>query len=130
MAVKRTDRLNSLLREVISDVIKKEVKHPDVTGLLTVTKVDITSDLCHAKVYISVMADLAAKEKTLKALNQAAGFIAVRSSKLVVMRRFPELLFKLDDSVDKHMRVEELLKEIKERDQMINESKNTTEEEA
>jgi ribosome-binding factor A len=113
MAVKRTDRLNSLLREVISDVIRKEVKNPIVSDLTTVTKVDITSDLCHAKVYVSVMGDLNTKKNTLHALKKASGFIAVKSSKLVVMRRFPDLMFKLDDSVDKHMRVEELLQEIK-----------------
>lgn len=112
MSKQRTDRLNSLLKEVISEVIRKEVRHPDVTELFTVTRVDITKDLHHAKVYISVIGTPQQKEKTLSALQNSAGFIAVNSSKKVVMRFFPELHFKLDDSVDRHMRIEELLHEI------------------
>ncbi|MCB1119463.1 MAG: ribosome-binding factor A, partial [Chlamydiia bacterium] len=56
MTVKRTDRLNTLLREVISDVIRKEIRNPKVSELLTVTRVEITKDLKFAKVYISVIA--------------------------------------------------------------------------
>lgn len=117
MAVNRTDRLNSLLKEVISEVIKRDVRNPHVTELVTVTRVQISKDLRHAKVFISVIGDEQAKIETIAALNSAAGFIAVNSSQKVVMRYFPELKFKLDDSVDKHMRIEELLNDItKERD--------------
>lgn len=113
MQKNRTDRLNSLLKEVISEVIRREVRDPNVNELMTVTRVDITKDLHNAKVYVSVIGSKEAKKKTLEALNNAAGFIAVNASKKVVMRYFPELIFKLDDSVDKHMRIEELLEEIK-----------------
>lgn len=113
----RVDRLNSLLKEVISDIIRKEVKHPGVAKLLTVTRVDITKDLHFAKVYISVIGTDQEKNETLEALQASAGFIAVQASKQVVMRYFPALTFKLDTSVEKHMRIEELLGKIaKERD--------------
>lgn len=112
MAVKRTDRLNSLLKEVISEVIRKDVRNPHVTGLITVTRVSISKDLRHAKVFISVIGSEQDKIETIEALNSAAGFIAVQSSQQVVMRFFPELVFKLDDSVEKHMRIEEILHKI------------------
>lgn len=112
MAVKRTDRLNSLLKEVISEVIRKEVRNPHVTELNTVTRVQISKDLRHAKVFISVIGSEQDKFETIEALNSAAGFIAVQSSQKVIMRYFPELRFKLDDSVEKHMRIEELLNKI------------------
>lgn len=112
MVKQRTDRLNSLLKEVISDVIRKDVRNPHVNELITVTRVEITKDLRYAKVYISVIGNETDKEETLKALQTAAGFIAVTASKKVVIRYFPELTFKLDDSVDKHMRIEKLLGEI------------------
>lgn len=112
MAVKRTDRLNSLLKEVISEVIKREVRNPHIAELLTVTRVQISKDLRHAKVYVSIIGSEQQKSETLAALSSAAGFIAVQASQKVVMRYFPELLFKLDDSVDKHMRIEELLSKI------------------
>lgn len=112
--IQRTDRLNSLLKEVISDVIRKDVRNPHVNELLTVTRVDITKDLHHAKVYISVIGTEQQKQETRDALQSAAGFIAVHASKKVVMRYFPSLNFILDDSVDKHMRIEEILSKLSE----------------
>ncbi len=114
MAIKRTDRLNSLLKEVISETIRKEVRDPNVNELLTVTRVDITKDLHYAKVYVSVIGEELQKKATIDALNNAAGFIAVNASKKVVLRYFPALTFKLDDSVDRHMRIEDLLQKIAE----------------
>lgn len=113
----RTDRLNSLLKEVISDVIRKDVRNPHVKELLTVTRVEITKDLRFAKVHISVIGSEQEKVETIKALQSAAGFIAVNSSHQVKMRYFPELKFVLDTGVDKHMRIQSLLDNIsKERD--------------
>ena len=112
MAKERTDRLNSLLREVISDVIQKHVKNPHVGEFVTVTRVEITRDLRYAKVYVSIIGDHQNKESTMTALQSAAGFIGVRASKQVVMRYFPELTFKLDDSVDQHIKIQSLLDEV------------------
>lgn len=113
MPKQRTDRLNSLLKEVISEVIRRDVRNPHINELLTVTRVDISKDLHYAKVWVSVIGTDVQKNETIAALQSAAGFIAVNASKKVVMRYFPELTFKLDDAVDKHMRIEELLEEIK-----------------
>lgn len=115
--VDRTLRLNSLLKEVISEVIRREVRHPALTPLVSVSSVEITKDLHHAKVWVSVIGTEAEREKAVAALNSAAGFIAVNASKKVVMRYFPELTFKLDRTVDKQMRIEELLQEIHEKDE-------------
>ena len=99
---------------MISDIIRRDVRNPHVNELVTVTRVDITKDLHYAKVYISVIGTAEQKEETLEALQSAAGFIAVQASKEVVMRYFPALTFKIDDSVEKHMRIEELLGKIAE----------------
>jgi ribosome-binding factor A len=112
MTTRRVEKLNSLLKEVISEVIKRDVKNPHVSTLITVTKVEITKDLHHAKVYVSVIGTSDAKQETLAALQSASGFIGVQSAHKVVMRYFPELHFKLDDSIDKHMRIDSILKEI------------------
>lgn len=113
MSKQRVDRLNSLLKEVISEVIRKDVRNPHVKELVTVTRVEITKDLHYAKVYISVIGSESDKQETLAALQTAAGFIAVNASKKVVIRYFPALTFKLDDSLDKHLRIERLLGDIK-----------------
>jgi ribosome-binding factor A len=114
MKVERTDRLNSNLKEVISEVVRREVRNPHVNELVTITRVDITKDLHYAKVYVSVIGTPEIKKETIAALNSAAGFIAVHASKKVVMRYFPNLTFKLDDSADKHVRIQSLLSEITE----------------
>ena len=114
MGKQRIDRLNSLLREVISEVIKRDVKNPQVSELVTVTRVEITKDLRQAKVYVSIIGSEKERKETLDALNSAAGFIGVHASKKVVLRFFPTLKFILDESVDHQMRIEELLNHINE----------------
>jgi len=114
MPKNRVDRLNSLLKEVISEVVLKDVRNPKVAPLVAVTRVEITPDLQHAKVYISVIGTNEQKAGTIDALQTAAGFIAVHASKKVVMRHFPELTFKLDNSVDEHLRIDAILNKIHE----------------
>jgi ribosome-binding factor A len=113
MVKNRVARLNSLLKEVISEVIHRDVRNPHVNPFVSVASVDITNDLQHAKVYISVIGSAQEKEKTIEALQSAAGFIAIQSSKKVVMRYFPALTFKLDISVEQQMRIDSLLGKIK-----------------
>ena len=113
MVKNRVIRLNSLLKEVISEVIRQDVRNPHVNQFVTVMSVDITKDLHYAKVYISVIGTPKEKEETIQALQSAAGFIAVHASKKVVMRYFPELTFKLDTSVENQVRIETLLSEVK-----------------
>ncbi len=112
MKTRRQERLNSLLKEVLSEVIRASVRNPDVCTLTSVTEVDISKDLHHAKAYVSVIGSEAEKRKTVAALQTAAGFIAVHASKMVVMRHFPQLTFKLDTTADKQMRINEILTEI------------------
>lgn len=118
MAKNRVVRLNSLLREVLSEVIHREVKNPHVSQFVTVTSVEITNDLQHAKVYISVIGTQAEKDLTIRALQSAAGFIAIHASKKVVMRYFPELTFKLDNSVEKQMRIDSILDKLHEEEKL------------
>jgi len=116
MSKRRTQRLNSLLKEVISEVIRKEVRNPEVSSLITVTNVEITDDLSLAKVYISVIGNEAEKQKTIDALESASGFIGICAAKKVVMRYFPKLFFKIDNTVDHQMKIEKILNDIHEQD--------------
>ena len=117
MAKDRIARLNSLLKEVISEVIQRDVSNPHVHRLLSVTSVDISKDLQHAKVFISVLGTVVEKKATIAALQSAAGYISILASKKVVMRYFPALIFKLDDSVDKQLAIEAKLEAIHEEQQ-------------
>ena len=123
---RRINKVNSLLREVIADVIVKEVKHPDLPGkILTVTSVDVTKDLMQGTVYVSVLGDESDKAIVLAALTSAAGFIAVTASKKVALPFFPELTFKIDDTAEKHLHIEKLLSDI-EAERMFREENNDT----
>lgn len=112
MKKRRTDRLNSLLKEVISEVIRRDVRNPHLPELITVTRVDVSKDLRYAKVYISVIGTAGDKERAIAALTSAAGFVATNSSKKMSLRYFPDLTFILDDSVSQHLRIESLLSDI------------------
>ncbi len=112
MKKNRLERINSLLKEVISEVIHKDVRNPHVNTFVTVTQVDTAADLHHAKVYISLIATEAEKLKVLAALQTAAGFIAVNASKKVQLRYFPALTFKLDTALEEHLRIQEILGKI------------------
>jgi len=105
----RLARVNSLLKEVIFEVIQKEVKNPHVTTFVSVTDVDTSADLHHAVVSISLIASDQEKSKVLSALNSAAGFIAVHAAKKAQIRYFPTLQFKLDTSLDEHLRIQKIL---------------------
>jgi ribosome-binding factor A len=113
MVKKRIARLNSLLKEVLSEVIHQDVRNPLVHKFVSVTEVDISSDLQHAKVFISVIGNDKEKQETIQALQSGAGFISLQASKKVVMRYFPVLTFKLDTTLDKQLRVQTLLNQIK-----------------
>jgi len=112
---KRLNRLNSLLKEVISEVIHREVRDPRLHPLATITNVSISPDLKQARVYVSVLGTEEQRESTLKALRTASGFIALCASQKITIRFFPMLSFRLDTTVDEQMRVDALLTKIKEK---------------
>lgn len=118
MTKNRIPRLNSLLKEVISEVIHREVRNPLVHTLITVMQVEVSGDLQHAKVHISVIGNEKEKKDTLQALQSAAGFISVLASKKVDLRYFPTLTFKLDTSVEKQMKIDALLDKVKEEEKI------------
>lgn len=112
MKKNRLARVNSLLKEVIFEVIQKEVRNPHVTTFVSVTQVDTSADLHHAKVFISLICSEEEKSKVVAALNSAAGFIAVHAAKKVQLRYFPELQFRLDTSIEEHMKIQQILGEL------------------
>jgi ribosome-binding factor A len=108
----RISRLNSLLKRVLSEVVHREVKDPRLHLLPIITRVDISHDLKHAKVYVSVIGTAQERQETVEALEAAAGFIAVSASKKMIIRFFPHLTFYLDKTVDQQMHIEKLLTDI------------------
>jgi ribosome-binding factor A len=107
--MERTDRLNSLLKEVISKVIREDIHHQNISEMITITHVEITKDLHQAKVFVSCFGTAEQKQKALASLQQAASRIGQIASKKVVMRYFPHLTFFLDEGLDQEIRIQEIL---------------------
>jgi ribosome-binding factor A len=115
----RTSRLNSLLKEVISEVIHRDIHHePHINQFITITRVEITSDLSFAKVFVSILGSDIDKLKALGQLNHLSAMIAVLSSKKVTMRYFPSLTFEIDHGLEKQLKIESMLSKLsKEREE-------------
>ena len=107
----RLNRINEELKKEISHIISFELKNPDVTGLISVTKVKITPDLKYAKVYVSML-NSKNKEKTLEGLKKSAGYIRSGVAKTVNLRITPELVFEEDDSMEYGEKIDKILKDL------------------
>jgi ribosome-binding factor A len=106
---RRTERINDLLREEISELVLREMKDPRLGGLVTITEVDVSPDLRNAKVSVSVMGTDDEREGTMRALGAASHFIVRELRKRLVLRRVPELVFQRDTSIEEGARVLALL---------------------
>ena len=107
----RLDRVNEELKREIGNIINNELKNSNITGLISVTKVKISPDLKHARVYISII-NSKSNKNTLAGLKRATGFIRSRIAEKVNLRVTPELVFELDDSMEYGERIDSILKEI------------------
>jgi ribosome-binding factor A len=103
-------RVDEALRSVLSDAITKDLKDPRV-GFVTVTGVKTSPDLKHARVYVSVLGDAQTRQDTLQGLASAHGFLQSRVAAELSLKHTPALSFEYDDSVDRGMRISQLLQE-------------------
>ena len=107
----RLERINEELKKEISSIISYELKNPNVTGLISVTKVKVTPDLKYAKVYVSILNSKNVKE-TLAGLKKSSGFIRSEIAKRINLRITPEIIFELDDSMEYGAKIDSILKDI------------------
>ncbi|MBI4665095.1 MAG: 30S ribosome-binding factor RbfA [Nitrospinae bacterium] len=105
----RSDRVGEELVREISHIIQREMKDPRL-GFVSVTRAEVAKDLRHANIFVSVLGSDDEKTKTMKALQSGAGFIRTLISKRLTMRVTPEFTFRLDDSMERGARIQELLR--------------------
>src|SRR6478609_9251550 len=110
---RRPDRLAEAIREEVAQFVNGKAKDPRITGMVTVTAVEVTRDLRTAKVFVSVLGD-GDRERTVEGLNSLAGHLRARLGKTLGLRSAPEILFRHDESVARAARIETLLAQIKE----------------
>ena len=107
----RTDRIDELLRQEIGAILAKDVQDPRI-GFVTVTDVETAPDLSTARVFVSVIAQPAEREITMRALTRAMPFVRHELGSRIRLRRIPELQLRADDSVLRGTRVLQLLADI------------------
>lgn len=107
----RTDRIDELLRQEIGSIITRDVADPRI-GFATITSVETTPDLRHAKVWVSVIGQPAERDATVAALRRAMPFVRHELGKRLRIKRIPDLHVHLDDTAERGTRVLQLLSEL------------------
>lgn len=111
MSSRRAERVGEAMREVIAELLTREIKDPRV-GMVTLTAVDVSPDLRHARVYFSCLGEEAERQRTLAGLQSAAGFLKGQVARRLRLRYAPELTFMVDPTVEQADRLASLLKQV------------------
>ena len=109
----RSDRVAAAIREEVANFLAEGVKDPRVTALVTVTGVEMTRDLRHAKVFVSIMGEDSQRASTIEGLTSVQGFLRSRLARSLSLRVAPEVQFVMDESVARAARIETLLNQIR-----------------
>jgi len=108
---KRSDRLGELVLAEISDLMAREIKDPRI-GFVTFTRVDLSDDLRHAKIFVSIIGAPPEKARTLQGLASATGYIRRHLGKTLHLRYTPELTFLLDESLEHGAKIAQILRQL------------------
>lgn len=108
---KRQDQLGELIGQELSELIRTRMKDPRL-GFASITDVNLSADLRHAKVFVSVMGEAQEQRDSLKALDHANGFLRHELAQRLTVRYVPEIEFRLDDSIARGSRVLDLINQV------------------
>jgi len=109
---RRTERISSLIRKEISDLLLEQVNDPRLSSLISVTEVWTATDLKQAKVFISTLGGEANKGEVLEGFNAASGFLRRELGNRLRLRQIPHLSFHFDDSIEKGARILGLIEQV------------------
>lgn len=106
---RRRERLASVIEEVVSELLQRQIKDPRVSELTSVTRVQVSQDLHLARIWVSVLGDEEQRQDTMRALDRAHGFVRSKLGEQLTIRHVPEVQFVLDRSIEEGDRVLSLL---------------------
>ena len=112
MSANRIMRISEEVKREVSEIIQNDLKDPRVSGMISVTKVNVTNDLRYAKVYISVLGNDEDRKHVLEGLKNASGFIRKEVGQRINLRYTPEMVFEIDDSIEYGIKISNILKSI------------------
>ena len=111
---RRTDRINELLRQEISELLARQIKDPRLRGVISIIEVKTSGDLRNALVLLSVMGDPEAKTDALEGIQSAASFLRKELRDRLKLRYVPFLRFALDDTLEEADRIFRVMDSIRE----------------
>ncbi|HHY62998.1 MAG TPA: 30S ribosome-binding factor RbfA [Firmicutes bacterium] len=111
MSSYRPDRVKAAIRQEVSNILQRDLKDPRL-GFATVTDVDISGDLQHVKIYVSILGEEESRTETMKALESAKGYIRSEIGRRVPLRLTPEITFEYDESIERGARILKLIEEV------------------
>jgi ribosome-binding factor A len=109
----RTDRLDSQIRSELMELLQREMKDPRL-GFATITRVETARDLGSARVWVSILGTDEERDRTMRALTDAAPWLRRRLAERLTLRHMPQLVIKYDDAIEAGDRVLRLLRELDE----------------
>ncbi len=112
MSSQRPSRVGEQIREDLTELLARQVHDPGI-GFLTITRVQVTSDLQSARVYYTTLGDAQARKQTGRALGRATPFLRRQLGSRLRLRRIPELQFFYDENIERLDRVERILHDLK-----------------
>jgi ribosome-binding factor A len=115
---RRADRVAEAIRVEVATFLAEGAKDPRVQGLVTVTGVDVTRDLRHARVFVSVLGSDEQRKATMEGLDSLSGHLRARLGKVMRLRIAPEISFRADPSVAHAARIDRLLSQIRDGEPM------------
>ena len=108
----RPERVATLMRREVADILRNKLRDPRLSEWVSVTDVEVTADLSSAKIFVSILPEGEEREKALRALSGAAAFVRRELAPRLGLREVPDIRFKLDSSIERGARVDELLKRL------------------
>lgn len=118
MSRRRQERMAGEIQRVMSHIIMDEIKDPRINPTtVSVTRVDVSSDLSHARINISILGDDAFRNESMKILEKARGFIRAELAGAIQLKHAPEIELRLDKSIEHGIKISSLLEEIKQEDE-------------
>ncbi len=107
----KNERIASIIMRNVSDIIRNDVKDPNI-GFVTITDVEVTSDLSYATIYVTFLDKVDKSQYRLESLNKVKGLIRSKLAKTLSTRRCPELIFKYDDSLEKGNHIDKIIDDL------------------
>ncbi|MGI6485183.1 MAG: 30S ribosome-binding factor RbfA [Thermoanaerobacterales bacterium] len=120
MTFSRSDRVSEEIKKIVSDIINNSLKDPRINCMISVTKVDLSKDMRHAKIFVSIYDDENIRNQAFEGLKNAEGYIRKELGQRMRLRYIPEISFRYDDSIEYAIHINKLLQKVEQEDKNRN----------